>query len=164
VLELVGRGDIQQSSFTFMDVEDDWTYSGGVTHRTLLSGGILDVAPVSAVPAYEDTTVGLRSLAAHKDVPDEDVFALARQHELRKLFIRTDQALTSAPEAEERAVTTEATPDPAEPVEPAPEPAPEPEQPAPEPEPGMSRYDADLRLWELRMRFGDPIATPLIST
>lgn len=97
VVELVGRGDIRQSSFTFMDAQDEWSYSGGITHRTLITGGLIDVAPVSAVAGYQDTTVGMRSLAAHKDVPVEDVFALAQRDELRQLFIRTDQALASVP-------------------------------------------------------------------
>jgi uncharacterized protein len=93
VLELIERGDIAQSSFTFADAQDDWTYSGsGVTQRTLISGQLLDVAPVSAVAAYPETTVALRSLAAFKDVPEADVVALAQQHELRKLFVRTDIA------------------------------------------------------------------------
>lgn len=101
VLEYIARGDCNRSSFTFMDAEDEWSYSGGVTHRTLISGGVLDVAPVSAVAAYQDTSVGLRSLAAYKDVPADDVFALAQQHELRKLFIRTDQAVPAPPSAEQ---------------------------------------------------------------
>lgn len=115
VLEYIARGDCNRSSFTFMDAEDEWSYSGGVTHRTLISGGVLDVAPVSAVAAYQDTSVGLRSLAAHKDVPADDVFALAQQHELRRLFVRTDQAL--APATEERTVATETPAEPAPPVE-----------------------------------------------
>lgn len=97
VLELVSRGDIRQSSFTFMDAEDDWTYSGGITQRTLISGGVLDVAPVSAVAGYQDTTVGMRSLAASKDVPIEDVYALARRDELRQLFVLTGQTTSPTP-------------------------------------------------------------------
>jgi phage head maturation protease len=100
VLEGVGRGDIRQSSFTFMDAEDDWSYSGGVTHRTLISGGVLDVAPVSAVAGYQNTTVSLRSLAASKDVPVDDVYALAKRHELRQLFVRTDIAPPTPPPAD----------------------------------------------------------------
>ena len=95
VLELVARGDIAQSSFTFADAQDDWSYSGGVAHRTLISGQLLDVAPVSAAAAYADTSVALRSLAAQKDVPAEDVFALAKRDELRQLFIRTDRPTMS---------------------------------------------------------------------
>lgn len=108
VLELVDRGDIRQSSFTFMDAEDEWSYSGGIAMRALLTGAVLDVAPVSAVPAYRDTTVGMRSLAASKDVPVSDVYALAQRDELRQLFVRTDQALSPAtPTTEERTVATE---------------------------------------------------------
>ena len=151
VLELVGRGDIRQSSFTFMEALDDWNYSGGVTHRTLLSGGVLDVAPVSAVCAYEDTTVGLRSLAAHKDVPVDDVFALAKNNELRKLFIRTDQALTPPdPTTEQRSVAAE-TPPPAPPPETPPQP---PAAPTEEPV-TLSWQEAHLRV--LAMRPFDPI-------
>lgn len=97
VLETIARGDCNRSSFTFMDAEDDWTYSGGVTHRTLISGGVLDVAPVSAVAGYQDTTVGMRSLAAFKDVPVDDVYALAQRDELRQLFVRTDIAPPTPP-------------------------------------------------------------------
>ena len=151
VLELVGRGDIRQSSFTFMEAIDDWNYTGGVTHRTLLSGGILDVAPVSAVCAYEDTTVGLRSLAAHKDVPVDDVFALAKNNELRKLFIRTDQALTPPdPTTEQRTVApTESAPPP------PPETPPEPPAPPTEEPVTLSWQEAHLRV--LAMRPFDPI-------
>lgn len=124
VVELVGRGDIRQSSFTFLDAQDDWNYSGGITHRTLITGGLIDVAPVSAVAGYQDTTVGMRSLAAAKDAPIEDVYALAQRDELRQLFIRTDRAPgPPAPTTEERTVATDdqeitgaSAPAPAEPA------------------------------------------------
>ena len=44
-----------------------------------------DVAPVNR-PAYPAATVGLRSLAASKHAPIEDVEALAKNGELSKLF------------------------------------------------------------------------------
>jgi Escherichia/Staphylococcus phage prohead protease len=91
ILELVERGDLGSSSFAFQTHEDQWGITdGGVALRTLVSGRLIDVAPVSS-PAYVDTTVGLRSLARYKDVPIEDVMALSAQDELRKLFIRTDR-------------------------------------------------------------------------
>lgn len=153
VVELVGRGDIRQSSFTFLDAEDDWNYSGGITHRTLITGGLIDVAPVSAVAGYQDTTVGMRSLAAHKDVPVEDVFTLAQRDELRQLFVRTDQALTPpAPTTEERTVATEEpevslTAAGADPALSNPEPAAAPVIPE---ERTMSWQEAKLRLAALR--------------
>jgi uncharacterized protein len=90
VFESVTRGDVAQSSFAFKVVEQEWGQSEmGYTQRILHSGLLIDVAPVT-VPAYEDTTVGLRGLAAFKGVPETEVFKLADQQELRKLFVRTD--------------------------------------------------------------------------
>lgn len=91
VLELVARGDVQKSSFAFRVIEDDWSQtSQGFPKRTLLRVQLVDVAPVN-VPAYPDTTAGLRSLARAMDAPYDDVRELAERDELRKLFVRTDQ-------------------------------------------------------------------------
>jgi len=90
VLELVQRGDVRQSSFAFVVFEDDWaTTDQGFPLRTLVSGRLMDVAPVNT-PAYEDTTVGLRSLAKKFDAPLEEVRKLAGDNELIKFFKRTD--------------------------------------------------------------------------
>lgn len=91
VLESVSRGDISNSSFAFQAFEDDWGLSDqGYPLRTLVTGRLIDVAPVS-VPAYRDATVGMRSLANHMSAPIEDVRKLAECDELRKLFVRTDK-------------------------------------------------------------------------
>lgn len=90
ILELVSRGDIGNSSFAFQTFEDDWAVSEqNFPMRTLVSVRLIDVAPVP-VPAYTDTTVAMRSLAKHKDVPVDDVLKLRAEQELRKLFMRTD--------------------------------------------------------------------------
>lgn len=90
VHELVQRGDVRQSSFAFIAFEDDWTTTDqGFPLRTLVSGRLLDVAPVNT-PAYEDTSVGLRSLAEKFDAPLEEVRKLAADNELVKFFKRTD--------------------------------------------------------------------------
>jgi HK97 family phage prohead protease len=90
VYELVQRGDVRQSSFAFMAFEDDWgTDDQGFPLRTLVSGRLMDVAPVNS-PAYLDTSVGLRSLAAKFDAPLEEVRTLAAQNELTRFFKRTD--------------------------------------------------------------------------
>lgn len=99
VHELVQRGDVRQSSFAFVSYEDDWSTSDqGFPLRTLVSGRLLDVAPVNT-PAYDDTSVGLRSidgafasLAAkfHSDV--DEIRSMAERDELRKLFrVTSDQ-------------------------------------------------------------------------
>jgi HK97 family phage prohead protease len=90
VYELVQRGDVRQSSFAFTAFEDDWsTTDQGFPLRTLISGRLHDVAPVNS-PAYEDTSVGLRSLARKFDAPLEEVRKLAEANELVKFFKRTD--------------------------------------------------------------------------
>lgn len=93
VHELVQRGDVRQSSFAFVVFEDDWTTTDqGFPLRTLVSGRLMDVAPVNT-PAYEDTSVGLRSLAQKFDAPLEGVRKLAADGELIKFFKRTDKSI-----------------------------------------------------------------------
>lgn len=98
VYELVQRGDVRQSSFAFVAYEDDWTTSDqGFPMRTLVSGRLMDVAPVNT-PAYEDTTVGtrglegaLQSLAKKFDADLAEVRQMAASDDLRKFFVRTDK-------------------------------------------------------------------------
>jgi HK97 family phage prohead protease len=100
VLEGVERRDISASSFTFGlpdEGGDDWRYTEGMTQRTLVTGTLVDVAPVSALAAYPNANVALRSLAAFLDVPEEDVAAAASQYELRRFFVRTDVAPPTPP-------------------------------------------------------------------
>ena len=93
VVELVERGDVTQSSFAFQltgENSDEWDLTDdGMPRRTLLSVKLIDVAPVW-LPAYPDTSVGLRSLAAHVDAPYAEVRALAVKGELNKLLMRSD--------------------------------------------------------------------------
>jgi HK97 family phage prohead protease len=90
VVELVDRGDVQKSSFAFRMFEDDWGMSDqGFPQRTLISGQLVDVAPVN-MPAYTDTSVGLRSLATKMEADLEEVRKLAGDNELRRFFVRTD--------------------------------------------------------------------------
>jgi hypothetical protein len=90
IYELTQREDLRHSSFAFQCYDEDWSKGdGGYPVRQLLSGRLIDVAPVNT-PAYPDATVGLRSLARFVDAPLEDVVAIAKQNELRKFFIRTD--------------------------------------------------------------------------
>jgi HK97 family phage prohead protease len=91
VVELVQRGDVRRSSFAFRLPAggDEWGLSDqGYPQRTLVSGALVDVAPVNT-PAYLDTSAGLRSLAEAKDADPEEVRSLAEQNELRRLFVVT---------------------------------------------------------------------------
>ena len=90
VYELVQRGDVSQSSFAFGVFEDDWGVTDqGFPLRTLISGRLFDVAPVNT-PAYEDTSVALRSLARKFEAPIDEVAQLAAEGELMRFFKRTD--------------------------------------------------------------------------
>lgn len=90
ILELVQRGDVRKSSFAFRTMDDDWSMTDqGFPKRTLLSAQLVDVAPVN-IPAYPDSSAGLRSLAAHVGAELDEVRSLAAQDELRKFFVRTD--------------------------------------------------------------------------
>ncbi|MEU9208542.1 HK97 family phage prohead protease [Streptomyces sp. NPDC048415] len=90
VVELVERGDVRKSSFAFRTVTDDWTTTDqGYPLRRLTGVQLVDVAPVNN-PAYNDTSAGLRSLAAKFDADFEEVRSMAQSDELRKFFVRTD--------------------------------------------------------------------------
>ena len=97
VLELVSRGDVRASSFAFRTYDDDWAQTEqGFPMRTLLSGALVDVAPVNT-PAYPDATAGLRSLATKFDAPIAEVRSLAEANDLRRFFTRTDNAGPAKP-------------------------------------------------------------------
>jgi len=86
VVELIARGDVRQSSFAFRLFEDDWDMTdSGFPLRTLVTGALMDVAPVNS-PAYLDTSSGLRSLAEKFDAELSEVEEAAKADELRKFF------------------------------------------------------------------------------
>jgi len=89
VYEMVDRQDVRNSSFAFQVYEQEWAYEDGIALRHLVSGRLIDVSPVAS-PAYPDATVGLRSLSELKHVPLEEIRTLAKNDELKKLFVRTD--------------------------------------------------------------------------
>jgi HK97 family phage prohead protease len=85
------RGDVGRSSFAFHAFEDEWgTSDQGFPMRSLISGQLVDVAPVNS-PAYLDTSAGLRSLAAKFSADIAEVRKLAETNELTKFFTVTGQ-------------------------------------------------------------------------
>jgi HK97 family phage prohead protease len=60
---LVERGDISGMSFGFRVTKETWDETGDVPVRTIQAVELYEVSAV-AWPAYEDTTIGLRSLDA----------------------------------------------------------------------------------------------------
>lgn len=95
VFELVERGDVNKSSFAFRVVGengDEWGLSDqNFPMRTLRNVQLVDVAPVN-VPAYLDTSTGLRSLARHVQAPLDEVRKMAEADELKKFFVRGDKS------------------------------------------------------------------------
>lgn len=88
LLELVARGDVKRSSFAFIVFDDDWGLTpDGFPMRTLLSGQLVDVAPVNT-PAYLDTSTGLRSLAERAQADLAEVRQLAASGDLGRLLTR----------------------------------------------------------------------------
>lgn len=86
VFELVQRGDVRRSSFAFYTFEDDWAMTDdGFPMRTLLSGRLVDVAPVNT-PAYLDTSTGLRSLAEKAGADLAEVRAAAEGGDLKRFL------------------------------------------------------------------------------
>jgi HK97 family phage prohead protease len=94
--ELVSRGDLGKSSFGFLCFQDDWDYESHLPLRTLISGRLLDVGPCT-IPAYNSTSVSLRSLAKYMDAPVTDVEKYAQQGELRRFFVRSDSPMHRDP-------------------------------------------------------------------
>ncbi len=57
----IQRGDVDQSSFAFEVVREDWAQENGENVRTIYEARLYDVSPVT-FPAYIQTTVGTRSV------------------------------------------------------------------------------------------------------
>jgi HK97 family phage prohead protease len=90
---LVSRGDVAYSSMAFIVDSadgDSWDYRDGTPMRTLLSGKVVDIAPVSQ-PAYRSTDCALRSLSRAVDAEYADVVLRAESDRLAEFFTRSDR-------------------------------------------------------------------------
>lgn len=113
VYELVQRGDVRQSSFAFVaDLDgDEWAQTDqGFPQRTLTSVRLYDVAPVNT-PAYEDTSVGMRSivgalesLSRKFEADVTEVRKLAEAGDLMKFFKRSDGPKPPEPKSAQAAM------------------------------------------------------------
>ncbi|MFE7519788.1 phage major capsid protein [Streptomyces halstedii] len=61
VHELVKRGDVYGSSFTFIADDEEWDYSGDTAHRTVTAMRVIELGPVHT-PAYPDASVSARAI------------------------------------------------------------------------------------------------------
>lgn len=60
VVELIRRGDVRGSSFSFQVTDQEWRTENKVDIREIRGVELFDVGPVT-FPAYTDTTTGVRS-------------------------------------------------------------------------------------------------------
>lgn len=64
LVELLARGDVTQSSFSFFKIHDEWDLTEDeYPQRHLTEVGLVDVSPVT-YPAYEEATSGVSRAAA----------------------------------------------------------------------------------------------------
>lgn len=91
ITESIRRGDVDQMSFGFMTISDQWREEEGKTTRDLIKVKLFDVSPVT-FPAYPQTVVAARDILSNKPAitqegePDktEETQARARLDNLRK--------------------------------------------------------------------------------
>lgn len=91
LMESIERGDITQQSFGFTIAEDSWRMSEkyGEVRTIEKIDRLFDVSPVT-FPAYPDTEVALRSLAAWKEGPEPEP---EKTDEVRHLIERLHAAI-----------------------------------------------------------------------
>ena len=71
LMEMIKRGDVNQSSFGFTVEDDSWNEENGVVIRTIKKvKRLYDVSPVT-YPAYPDASVAVRSLNEMKETKEE---------------------------------------------------------------------------------------------
>ena len=81
---LIERGDISGMSFGFVVTHDEWDETGDIPLRTIHKVNLHEVSIV-AWPAYQDTSIGMRSLdAVRKEKRQHNFTAASRRIEARK--------------------------------------------------------------------------------
>jgi HK97 family phage prohead protease len=80
VVENIRNGNVDQMSFAFIPKETQWTFSekrGEMDHCEILDLDLYDISPVT-YPAYQETSVGLRSALQEVQKAAEDSYRQAR--------------------------------------------------------------------------------------
>lgn len=106
---LVERKDISGMSFGFRVTHDEWDETGDLPHRTIHEVELYEVSAV-AFPAYDDTSLGVRSLEAARAEADKSRAEAKRKKEndlAAKRRIAERKAMT---EQKIRGIRQDATP------------------------------------------------------
>lgn len=61
LVTLMERGDVDGMSFGFMVRGEEWDFSDELPRRRIMDVQLFEVSPVTAPPAYDATTIGLRA-------------------------------------------------------------------------------------------------------
>lgn len=81
------RGDLDKMSFAFWPEIEEWDESGDIPVRTVKSVRLHDVSIVTT-PAYEGTSIALRSLEAHRKAVRQKNFSAAATRHRMKMNLR----------------------------------------------------------------------------
>jgi HK97 family phage prohead protease len=78
------RGDLDKMSFAFIPEIEEWDETGSTPLRTLKKLRLYDVSIVTT-PAYDGTSIGLRSLEAHREAKkrQDNFHAAALRHRMK---------------------------------------------------------------------------------
>ena len=96
--ESIRRGDVDQMSFGFRTIRDEWDADGETPVRTLVEVQLYDVSPVT-FPAYPQTSVAVRALEEMKrtaapileDHPADSDQAAGRLDIMRRKLLLADK-------------------------------------------------------------------------
>ena len=92
LVELMKRGDVNQSSFAFLIEKDRWEQRGGTTYRIIEKvSRLLDVSPV-AQPAYPDATSELKTRDLETEAKEETQSAAANDVASEKVEAKEDDS------------------------------------------------------------------------
>lgn len=92
LVELMKRGDVNQSSFAFLIEKDRWEQRGGTTYRIIEKvSRLLDVSPV-AQPAYPDATSELKTRDLETEAKEEAQSAAANDVASEKVEAKEDDS------------------------------------------------------------------------
>lgn len=77
------RGDLDKMSFAFLPEVQEWDETGDTPLRTIRKASLFDVSIVTT-PAYDGTSIGLRSLEAHRaETKTKNFNAAAMRHRMK---------------------------------------------------------------------------------
>jgi len=113
VLDPIDRKDINQMSFAFQVVDDEWRMpktGSGLMERDLKEVRLFDISPVT-FPAYLQTDIGLRSLAEGIGIDLRSLYALLLRHAHGLPLTPSDRDLVASSIAELRTFLPDANPD-----------------------------------------------------